>query len=107
MTSQASIPLRSTPEGLVLQVKVHPRARRTVVSGIVGDALKLSVTAPADQGKANQAVRELLAAVCAVPLAAVTIVNGQTSPRKAIHIADLSESEARQRLQSALQTGEG
>lgn len=107
MTAPLSIPLRSTPEGVVLHVKVHPRARRTAVSGVVGEALKLSVTAPADQGKANQSVRELLAAVCDVPLAAVTIVSGQTSPRKAIRIAGLSESEARHRLQRALGMGEG
>lgn len=105
MTQPVSIPLRTTPEGVVLQVKVHPRARRTAIDGSVGEALKLSVTAPADQGKANQAVRELLAAAFQLPVAAVHILSGLTSPRKTIQLDGVGEEEIRRWLQSVAADG--
>lgn len=104
MTKAGSIPMRSSPEGVVLQVKVHPRARRNAVEGYVGDALKLSVTAPADQGKANQAVRELLAETFNLPVSAVAILSGLTSPRKAVRLGGLGEEEVRRTLRNVLET---
>ena len=98
MTAPFNIPLRSTPEGVLLEVKVHPRARRNAIDGVIGEAIKLSVTAPADQGKANQAVRELLAEVYGIPTAAVTIVSGLTSARKVIRLAGLDETEVKRRF---------
>lgn len=107
MTAVDSIALRNTPEGVVLQAKVHPRARHNSVDGSLGGALKLSVTAPADQGKANQAVRELLAETFALPLSAVTIISGQTSSRKAIRLAGISAENVQRRVQLVLGTEEG
>jgi uncharacterized protein (TIGR00251 family) len=105
MTNDNSIPMRSSPEGVVLQVKVHPRARRNAVEGCVGEALKLAVTAPADQGKANQAVRELLAETFNLPVSTVAILSGLTSPRKVVRLGGLGEEEVRSTLQSVLGTG--
>lgn len=55
------IPIHESAGGISLAVKVHPRARRNAVTGILGDALKLSLTAPPTEGNANQACIEFLA----------------------------------------------
>lgn len=105
MNAPFDIPLHTSPKGVVLQVKVHPRARRNAIAGVVGEAIKLSVTAPADQGKANQAVLELLAEIFETPVADITIVSGLTSSRKVIRLDGLSEAAVRQRLQGIPEKG--
>jgi len=96
------IALKTSAEGVVLQVKVHPRARRNAIDGVVGDALKVSVTAPADQGKANQAVREILAETFHISVASIKIQSGLTSPRKLLRLEGVSEAQVRARLQQVL-----
>jgi uncharacterized protein (TIGR00251 family) len=54
------IAIRETPQGAVFTVKVHPRARKNAITGAIGDAVKLALTAPPVDGKANQAVVEFL-----------------------------------------------
>jgi uncharacterized protein len=47
--------IHDTPLGAVFNVKVHPRARRNAITGEIGDALKLALTAPPVEGRANEA----------------------------------------------------
>jgi uncharacterized protein YggU (UPF0235/DUF167 family) len=68
------------------------------VAGWLGDVLKVRVTAPAERGRANAAVEELLAAALGVPRESVRIVAGTASARKVAVISGLSETEARRRL---------
>ena len=65
------------------------------------DALRLSVAAPAQRGKANEAVIRLLAGALGLPRQRLSIVRGQTSRRKVIAIEGLDEAEARARLDVA------
>ncbi len=81
-----------------ITVKLHPRARKNAVTGEVGDALKVSLTAPPVDGKANQACIEFFAELLKVPRSSVTIASGQTSRRKVIRVAGLSAEEIRKRL---------
>jgi len=67
----------------------------------LGDALKVRVSAPAERGKANAAVLEVVASALGVPIDRVRIVAGATSARKVIEISGLSESEVRRRLDAA------
>jgi uncharacterized protein YggU (UPF0235/DUF167 family) len=60
------------------------------------------VTAPAEHGKANAAVEKLLADALGVPGDHARVVAGQTSPRKVVEIAGLSEAEVRARLEETL-----
>ena len=55
------IPIHDTPAGATFQVKVHPRARKNAITGVVGDALKLALTAPPVEGRANEACIAFLA----------------------------------------------
>jgi len=92
------IPIRDTAGGTVFAVKLHPRAKKNAITGVVGDALKLAVTAPPIDGRANAACVEFFANLFAMPRTSVTIASGQTSRRKIIRVAGLSADEVRRRL---------
>lgn len=96
------IPVRDTPSGAIFQVKVHPRAKKNAVSGEIGDALKLALTTPPIEGRANQACIEFLAKLLNVPRSSVTIAAGETSRRKVICVRDLSAVRVRERLQEVI-----
>jgi uncharacterized protein len=85
------IPIQDTPTGATFAVKVHPHARKDAITGELEDALKLSLTAPASDGRANQACIEFLANLLKVPRSSVTIASGQTSRRKVIRVAGPAE----------------
>jgi uncharacterized protein len=92
------IPIQDTSTSVTFAVKVHPRARKNAITGELGDALKLSLTAPASDGRANQACIEFLANLLKVPRSSVTIASGQTSRRKVIRVAGLSAKEVEKAL---------
>ncbi len=96
--NSANIEIIATADGIELTVKVVPGASRTKVVGSLGHALKLAVAAPPEAGKANDAVRRLLAELLGVKRADVSIVAGQTQPLKRIAVAGVSVAQARQRL---------
>jgi hypothetical protein len=76
-----------------LTVKVHPRARRSAVTGRLGDAWKLDLTAPPVEDKANDECVRLLAEVAGVPRGRVRIVTGLTSRVKVVEIEGVTEEE--------------
>jgi uncharacterized protein (TIGR00251 family) len=82
--------LRAVGHGIRLRLKVQPKARRSRVEGIgpdiEGAALKLAVTAPPEDGKANAAVIALLAETLGVAKSAVSVVSGATDRRKLVEI---------------------
>ncbi len=73
--------------GTRMRLRVKPGARRTVIVGVHGGALKLSVAAQPEKGKANRAVVQLLAKTLGVPISAVTISAGDTSQDKVVEVA--------------------
>jgi len=92
------IPFRDTSTGTTFRVKVHCRARQDALTGEVGDALKLSLSAPPVEGRANQACIQFLAELLKVAPSSITIAAGQSSPRKLIRVAGLSAADVRRRL---------
>jgi uncharacterized protein (TIGR00251 family) len=94
------IPVHDDPAGASFAVKVHPRARKNAITGTLGDSLKVSLTTPPVEGRANDACIEFFAKLLKVPRSSVTIASGQSSRRKTIHIAGLSAEEASRRLGS-------
>jgi uncharacterized protein (TIGR00251 family) len=94
------VSIHDTPAGATFAVKVHPRARQNAITGVLGDALKLSLTAPPMEGRANEACIEFLANLLKVPRSSVTIASGQTSRRKVIRVTGLSADEVQKRLRS-------
>jgi uncharacterized protein (TIGR00251 family) len=91
--------MQNSPIGTTFAVKIHPRAKKNAITGKVGDALKLALTAPPADGKANQACIDFFAKLLKVPRSSVTIAAGQTSRNKVIRVAGLSAEEVRRRLE--------
>ncbi len=82
-------------DGSVFPVHVVPRGRRNEVVGLYGDALKVRLTAPPVQGKANRALREFLAERLGVPTAQVEVISGHTSRHKRVRVWGVSGDEVR------------
>jgi uncharacterized protein len=83
-----------------LRVRVSPGASRSEVVGPYGDAWKVRVAAPAEAGRANEALIRLLAETLAVPRRDVSIVSGQTGRDKVVALSSLDDAEVRSRLGS-------
>ncbi len=95
--SPSNLNLRAQGPDLVLAVLVQPGARRNEIAAVHEGFLKVCVTAPPAEGKANTACRRLLADVLRVPLGRVEIVAGANARHKRIRIrnADLESLKAR------------
>lgn len=89
------IPIQARDGGVRLEVKVVPGASRTRIS-LMADRLKVTVPAPAEKGRANEAVLEALREFFGVP---VTLVSGATSPRKTVAVP-LSAAAVEARLRA-------
>ena len=92
------ISIRDTPDGATFQVKVQPRAKKNAIVGEVGEALKLALTAPPIEGRANQACIAFLAELLNVPRSSVTIATGQSSRNKVIRVAGMTAKQVKERL---------
>lgn len=90
--------IHDSSSGATFAVKVHPRAKKNAITGEVGDALKVALTAPPVDGKANEACIDFFAKLLNVPRSSVTIASGQTSRNKVIRVAGLSAEELKMRL---------
>jgi uncharacterized protein (TIGR00251 family) len=96
------IPINESPAGVTFAVKVHPRAKKDAITGEMGDALKLSLTAPPVEGRANQACIDFFAKLLNLPRSSIIIAAGESGRRKVIHVTGLSAAELRKRLEEAL-----
>ena len=92
------IPVRESDDGVTFAVKTHPRARKNAITGELGGALKLSLTSPPVDGRANEACVEFFAKLLKAPRSSVTIASGQTSRQKVIRVSGLSAEEVRKRI---------
>ena len=93
------IPIHETHAGVSFAVNVHPRAKKNAISGEVGDALKIAVTAPPVEGEANRACIELLAKALEIPRSSITIAAGEGSRQKIIRVTGVSAENIKQRLE--------
>lgn len=84
-------------------VYVQPKASRNCVCGLHDGCLKISVTTPPVDGKANEAVAAFLAQALGVAKRDVQLHSGQTSRRKVFHISGTTREEIRGRIKSILE----
>lgn len=96
------IQLSGHAEGVVLPVRAQPRARKPGVQGEQGGALKVAVSAPPEDGRANEALTETLSKALGVRRSQVTLLSGQTARDKKFLIRGLSQAELERRLTSLL-----
>lgn len=90
------------PDGIDLLVRAQPGARKTGVLGLVGDAIKLGVSAPPEDGRANEALVEMVADLLGVRKSGVSLVSGKTSRGKRFRVVGISTTEAVSRIKSQL-----
>jgi len=93
--------IAETSGGAAFGVRVSPGARRNAVEGVYGGALKVKLTAPPVDGKANEALVELLASVLGVARSAVVISSGTTGRSKRVRVRGLAAAETERRLEAA------
>ena len=86
---------------MTFAIKVQPRAKRNAVVGELGNALKVALTAPPVNGKANDACVDFFSEILRVPRSAVMIAAGQTSRNKVIRVVGVSAAMVRERLAGA------
>jgi hypothetical protein len=84
-----------------VRLRVAPGATRAGVVGRHGDAWKVRVTAPAESGRANNAVVRLLAETLELPRTAVTLVSGHSARDKIVELAGIEPEDLERRLSSA------
>jgi uncharacterized protein (TIGR00251 family) len=95
------IPIRDTASGVTFSVKVHPRAKKDAITGVIGQALKVALTAPPVDGKANEACIRFFAELLRLPRSSVTIAAGESSRNKVIRVNSLTAAQVEERLRSA------
>ena len=78
---------KRVPAGWLFSIYAQPGAKRTEISGLHGDALKVRVAAPPAEGRANDELVAFLAAALGVPKKSVAVVKGARSRRKTVAIA--------------------
>jgi len=84
---------QDTPDGCTLRVRIHPGARRNAVTGTHDGALKISLTTPPVEGRANEALLEFVSEALRLPKARVALVAGMTSRSKVLRIEGKSAAE--------------
>ncbi|HKT88079.1 MAG TPA: DUF167 domain-containing protein [Candidatus Sulfotelmatobacter sp.] len=90
--------VNETPAGVTFAVRVHPRAKKNAITGEMGEALKVSLTTPPADGRANEACIEFFAKILKVPRSSVTIASGRTSRNKVIRVAGVTAQYVQDRL---------
>ncbi len=89
------IPISETDAGVTFAIRVHPRARKAGITGELGDALKVSLTAPPVEGRANDACIEFFAKVLKLPRTSITIASGGGGRNKVIRVSGVTAQYVR------------
>jgi uncharacterized protein (TIGR00251 family) len=85
-------------ESVTVNVQVMPRASRAGVAGVLGDAIRIRLTAPPLENRANEALVRFLSASLNVPRPCVTIVAGMRGRKKVVRVDGISRGELFRRL---------
>jgi uncharacterized protein (TIGR00251 family) len=96
------IDLTDHAEGVLLPVRAQPGARKAGVLGAQGGALKVAVTAPPEDGRANKALAELLRELLGLKRSQIELLSGATSRDKRFLIRGVSKTELESRLAGLL-----
>ena len=88
-----------------MRLRVSPGARAAAIAGRHGDAWKVRVTPPAEGGRANDAVRRLLADTLGLPRSSVLLVSGHGAREKIVELTGVGPEETERRLIAAGKDG--
>jgi uncharacterized protein (TIGR00251 family) len=96
------IEVREHAEGCVLPVRAQPGARKTAVLGEQGGALKVAVTAPPEDGRANQALTEVLREALGLKRSQIKLLSGAKGRQKTFLLRGVKPADARAKLAALL-----
>jgi uncharacterized protein (TIGR00251 family) len=84
---------KDTPDGCTVAVRVHPGARKNSLSGVHAGALKISLTTPPVDGRANEALIEFVAEKLRLPRSRISLLAGATNRSKVLRVTGKSAAE--------------
>ncbi len=84
------LPIKDESGSCILDIKVVPGSSRTKISGLLGDALKVTVAAAPEKGKANKELIKYLAKTLDISKSSITIVAGEKDHRKSVQIEGIN-----------------
>lgn len=87
--------VKETDAGVTFAIRVLPRSSKCDLAGLQGDALKIKITAPPVEGRANDECIRFLAELLNVKKNRIAIVSGHTSKNKRISVAGLTAGKLR------------
>lgn len=85
---------KKTETGITLTIKVEPRSSNSGIVGPYGDALKVKLTSPPVEGKANKELIEVLAKGFKISKKDVEILSGQSSKNKVVRLNGVTDKDA-------------
>ena len=85
------IPFDKTKDGIIFKVKVEPRSSKRHIAGLHADALKIKLTGPPVEGRANEELIELLSDTFRIRKSAIRILKGTSSKQKLVFIGGIEE----------------
>ncbi|MDA8387418.1 MAG: DUF167 domain-containing protein [Nitrospiraceae bacterium] len=94
------IPFEKTAAGVRIKVKVQPRSSGRKIAGLAGDTLKVKLTSPPVEGKANEELIEFMGETLGVRKSAIRIARGGSSKLKLIEISGLEPDALRVEIQN-------
>lgn len=100
--SVGAIGVTSSRDGLLVGFRVSPSARRTRVQGVYGERIKVHVSAPPEDDKANTELTVSLARWLELPLDCVRVHSGHKGRDKLLAFSDIAEADLRRRLERLL-----
>ena len=99
MAPQSKTPtVRQAESGVTFIVRVQPKASRNQVDGFSAHRLRLRVTAPPQDGKANVAVISLLAETLGLPKSRLRIIRGHGSREKVVQVTSITQEDLERAL---------
>jgi len=90
--------IEQSGDDVLIWIKAVPGASRDGIAGIIGDRLKVRISAAPEAGKANKAICKLIASVLGVKTKQVSIDSGQTNPEKIVRINGVVRSDVSSKM---------
>jgi uncharacterized protein (TIGR00251 family) len=78
---------KETPDGIVISIRIQPRAKKIGINGTHDGALKIGVNSPPIDGRANEELTTLLAELLDVPKRSISIIKGELARDKKVLVA--------------------
>ena len=103
MSAPDALDLTIDARGTLMSVRAQPNARRVGILGTHAGAIRIGVTVAPEQGKANAALADVLAAIVGVRPSQVVLLSGETSRDKRFLILNAEPDTLRGRIEAALE----